>query len=136
VLDNRLLSGWRDAQVSAFWVDAQGGHESACDGPFAIEINLGPAPRSATHFTLGVHTRPLPEWLRHTRLSPSDENIVHIENYLLATDPIRPEIRFPLWALSSPWLHVLRQSLLWVVALSLQAVVLVALWRGGRWLKR
>jgi len=136
LLDDRPLSGAKDAQVSAFWADVSGGLITGYDGPFAASIDLGPAPPSATHFTLRVRAGRLPEWIRKTRLSPDDESIVHVENYLLATNPIRPEIRFPLWALGNPWLHVLRQSLLWVIALSLQAVVLVALWRTGPWFRR
>jgi hypothetical protein len=137
LLDDRPLSGAKNAHVSAFWADASGGLVASYDGPFAPSIHLGPAPPSATHFTLRVRADGLPEWIRKTRLSPDDESIMHFDDYLLATNPIRPEIRFPLWALGSPWLHVLRQSLLWVIALSLQAVVLAALWRaGGPWCRR
>ena len=136
LLDSRLFSGAHAGHVSLFWTDASGRDQAGYDGPFAAQIDLGPAPSWATHFTLRMRSAPLPEWLRETHLAPEDEHIVHLEQVLLAEDPVSPEIRLPVWAFSNPWLHVVRQILLWVIALSLGGVVLVALGRGLKRLKR
>ncbi|MEE2828742.1 MAG: hypothetical protein VX498_06120 [Myxococcota bacterium] len=122
-LEPRFGSGAGGAEVSMAWEDIQGERKELPDRAFAPQLHAGPAPQDAFRLRVQVRGAPLPTWLASTSLAPPKDELMNLSELTMPDDVLSPRLVHPVWALSSPWYHVARQVLLWVLWFSLLAAL-------------